>query len=145
MFILDFFTVQYSKNSTTFCKIELSHYWSYCYYSFCILLWIFLMWKPFEILMIFELFLDQILWRARNKWKFLTFYQKCAISRKVLEVSNIWMTVFRKPFYQTSCKKKKWNRINRLRVENRNVKKKEHFTSKWNNSGKTVKSYFKWS
>ena len=36
------------------------------------------MWKLFEILMIFELFLDQILWRARNKWKFLTFYLKCA-------------------------------------------------------------------
>ena len=61
---------------------------------FFVLFWILLMWKPFEILMIFELFPDQILWRARNKWKFLTFYPKCAISRKILEVSKIWMTVF---------------------------------------------------
>ena len=52
------------------------------------------MWKPFEMLMIFELFLDQILWRARNKWKFLAIYLKCAISRKILEVSKIWMTFF---------------------------------------------------
>ena len=43
------------------------------------------MWKPLEILMILELFLDQILWRARNKWKFLTFYLKCAISKKNIE------------------------------------------------------------
>ena len=61
---------------------------------FCILLWILLMWKLSEIFMIFKLFLGQILWRPRNKWKFLTFYLKCAISRKILEVSKIWMTVF---------------------------------------------------
>ena len=62
---------------------------------FCILLWILLMWKPSEIFMIFELFLGQILWRARHKGKFLTSYLQCAISRKILEVSEIWRTVFR--------------------------------------------------
>ena len=82
------------KDSTNFRYIVLSHYWSYRYNSFCILLWILLMWKLSKILMIFELFLDQILWRARNKWKFLTFYLKCAISRKILEGSKIWMTFF---------------------------------------------------
>ena len=80
---------------TNFKWIQLSQYWSYCYNSFCILFWILLMWKPFEILTIFELFLDQILWRARNRWKLLTIYLKCAISRKILEVSKIRMTVFR--------------------------------------------------
>ena len=64
---IGFFHSLVFKDSTTFRSIELSHYWSYRYNSFCILLWILLMWKPFEILMIFELFLDQILWRARNK------------------------------------------------------------------------------
>ena len=82
------------KDSTNFRYTELTHYWSYRYNSFSILLWILLMWKPSKILMIFELFLDQILWRARNNWKFLTFYLKCAISRKILEGSKIWMTVF---------------------------------------------------
>ena len=104
--------------------IQLSQYWSYRYNSFCILLWILFIWKPWEILMIFELFLDQILWRARNKWKFLTFYLKCAISRKILEVSKIWMMVFWQPFYQTSCIKKK-------------MQSDQPFTS--------VNSWFKWS
>ena len=39
-----------------------------------------------EKVMIFELFPGQIMWRARNKWKFLTFYIKCAISRTILEI-----------------------------------------------------------
>ena len=91
---IGFFHSSVSKDSTTVREIELSHYWSNRYNSFYILLGILLMWKPFEILMIFALFLDQILWRARNKWKFLTFYLKCAISRKYFEVSKIWLTVF---------------------------------------------------
>ena len=86
---------RFSLNDFTGFKwLQLSQYWSYRYNSFCILLWILLMWKPFEILMLFELFLDQMLCRARKKWKILTLYLKCAISRKILEVSKIWMTVF---------------------------------------------------
>ena len=74
--------------------VSLYSHWSYRYNSFCILFWILLMWKPSKIFMIFKLFFGQILWRARNKWKFLTFYLKCVISRKILEVSKIWRTVF---------------------------------------------------
>ena len=37
-------------------------------------------------------------------------------------------------------KQKKWNRINRLRVENRNVKQ-QHSTSKWNNNAKPLNHY----
>ena len=112
------------KETSNIKWIQLSQYWPYRYNSFCILLWILFMWKPWEILMIFELFLDQILWRARNKWKFLTFYLKCAISRKILEVSKIWMTFFDSHSTKHLAKRKKWNQISRIRVENRNMKKK---------------------
>ena len=85
---------------TNFKWIQLSQYWSYRYNSFCILLCILLMWKPSDILMMFELFLDQILWRARNICKFLTFYLKCVISRKY------WK--YRKICVVTNFKEKIW-------------------------------------
>ena len=88
------------KDFTNFKWIQLSQYWSYHYNYFCILLWILLMWKPSEIFMIFDFVLGQLLWRPRNKWKLLIFYLKCAISRKILEVSKIWM----KFFYSNSTK-----------------------------------------
>ena len=44
--------------------------------------WILFVSKPSEIFMILELFPGQILWRARDKWKFVTFYLKFIISRK---------------------------------------------------------------
>ena len=49
-------------SGTANCRwIQLSQYWSYCYNFVCILLWILFIWKPSEILMIFELFLCQTL------------------------------------------------------------------------------------
>ena len=64
-----------------FMCLQLSQYWPYRYIFLHSTLNIVHV-KPSEIFIIFELFPGQILWRAQNKWKFLTFYLKCAISRK---------------------------------------------------------------
>ena len=86
--------------------------------------------------------------KSTKQMKILDILSKmCYIEKNIGSIENLnddFLIAILPNIYQTSCKKKKWNRINRLRVENRNVKK-EHFTSKWNNNGKTMKSYFKWS
>ena len=110
-----------------------------------------LMWKPFEILMLLEIFLDQMLWRARNKWKFLTLYLKCAISRKYWKYRKFGWRFF--DSHSTKHLAKRKNEIGltiyELKIE---MWKKEHSTSKWNNNAKNreiiiqtvVVSIFRW-
>ena len=92
------------KDTTNFEWIQLCQYWPYCYIFF-ILPWILFIWKPSEIFMIFEVFLGQILWRARNKRKFLTLYIKCAIqckpdiSRSCISRNRIYRGRMLDPFF----------------------------------------------
>ena len=142
MFILDFFTVQYSRipqplgrlNSATIGHIAIILFAFYSEYCLC------------ENRSRFLWYLNSFLTKYceehetnENSWHFI---------QNVLYLEKYWKyRKFEWRFFDSHSTKHLAKRKNEIGLTVYELKietwKKEHFTSKWNNNGKTVKWYFK--